>query len=110
MGISWKTWELWKHEHPEFAEAVQAGKRAQAEQMAHELREGKAYNNGAIFVMSNLHGWSNKSEEKHTISIVEAVRSVEAKATEWKKKAIQVREDDAERQDGPEGRDIVVVQ
>jgi len=80
MGISIRTAHDWKKSHPDFALAVETGRKAQEEMFAGRLARGMPYSQGLVWVLKNVHGWRDKTETTLSLTVAEVIAKREENA------------------------------
>lgn len=76
LGISRTTLYEWYKLHPEFAFAIDAGKAVQESYLATLLAHGVPQWRGILFILKNLHGWSDHPKEPSQSSLPQTLAAL----------------------------------
>jgi hypothetical protein len=80
IGVVESTGYEWMKHHERFRLAVEMGKKLQEHFQASRMAQGVMYPTSLIFTMKNVHGWADRIENTHKVSIAAVIADVEAKA------------------------------
>lgn len=85
LGIDETTLYDWIKHKPLLGAAVRAGEALQEERLASRMAEGIKYPQSMFAVLKNLHHWTDRTEEKLTMDISEAMKqqSESARRVQW---------------------------
>lgn len=85
IGVTEQTGYEWLKKHPRFRLAAEMGKCLQEHFHASRMAQGIMYPTSLIFTMKNVHGWADKMESVHRVSVTALIAEVEnkAKPVDW---------------------------
>ena len=94
LGISWAGAAQWKEKHERFALALELGQGIQEYCLASIMARGVQFPSSILFLMKNVHGWTDKMESTQRISIAAVIANTEERAVyvDWEKPDVQLLE------------------
>lgn len=87
LGVSVTTLKVWKGIHQDLAAAIAQGLSEQEGWLASQMATGMKYSASMYAVLKNLHDWSERVENTHTMDLTEAIRKQAGagKRVQWDK-------------------------